>query len=119
MKAWLVGDRNDECREVVFAPTRGQAKALALSTDCCEFSDFVDITARRAPMGDKYYTEGKWHMDWFDRADRIALVKDMGFVCSYDWVDFEDCPSCCASAFCDLWQDHERERGEKEDAEEH
>lgn len=65
MKAWLVRDKYESCSAaVVFAETRGKAKAAAKSTDACEDSDFCDIEARRLPQIDKYYKDGKWEMDW-------------------------------------------------------
>lgn len=33
---------------------------------------------------DKYYTPGKTEMDWYAAKDRIALVKDCGFICDPD-----------------------------------
>ena len=56
MKAWLVQDKWD-CygAEIVFAETRGKARALALATDCCSETDFLDVDVRRQPNADKYY----------------------------------------------------------------
>ena len=49
MKAWLVREKDEFCAEVVFAETRGKARSLALSTDCCEDANFTDIEVRRMP----------------------------------------------------------------------
>jgi hypothetical protein len=105
MKAWLAKDTN-ECRAtVVFAETRGKARALAMCTDACEDVDFVDIEVCRKPQMDKYYTEGKMEMDWNNSKDRIALVKDCDFVCDYEYWEREDCDTCPAKEYCDRYQE--------------
>ena len=43
MKAWLVREKGTFCAEIVFAETRGKARALARRTDCCEDARFTDI----------------------------------------------------------------------------
>lgn len=101
MKAWLVREKDEFCVTVVFAETRGKAKARALATECCEDCSFVDIEVRRVPQMDKYYKDGKTEMNWFDQEDRIALVKDCGFVCDYDAQD--DCEICSAKEYCDSY----------------
>lgn len=106
MKAWRVREKEEFCSTVVFAETRGKAKAAALFTDCCEDADFRHIEAHRLPEIDKYYKEGKIEMDWTNPSDRLALVKEAGFVCSYDWVDYEECPTCSAKDFCDQYKDY-------------
>lgn len=105
MKAWLVREKDEFCATVVFAETRGKARALALHTECCEDADFTDIEVRRKPQMDKYYTEGKKEMDWYKSKDRIALVKDCGFVCARDYWEREDCDTCPAKEYCDTYQD--------------
>ena len=42
MKAWLVREKDEFCAEVVFAETRGKARALAKRADCCEDAKFTD-----------------------------------------------------------------------------
>lgn len=98
MKAWEVRKKQEFCATVVFAKTKGKAKSLALCTDCCEDSNFLNIEVRRAPQMDKYYKDGKVEMDWFNAQDRIALVKDCGFSCEYHAPD--ECKSCTAKEFC-------------------
>ena len=100
MKAWLVREKDKFCATVVFAETRGKAKSLALATDCCEDADFCDIEVRREPQLDKYYVDGKKEMDWENPKDRIALVKECGFVCSHDYWMYEDCDCCSAKEYC-------------------
>lgn len=107
MKAWLVREKDEYCAEIVFAETRGKARALALSSDCCEYAKFTDIEAYRMPQADKYYKEGKWHLDWENPQDRIALVKDCGFVCDIEYWEFADCKECSAKEYCDRYKESE------------
>jgi hypothetical protein len=111
MKAWLVREKGEFCAEVVFAETRGKARSLALHTDSCEDVDFTNIEVHRMKSADKYYKEGKWHLDWEHPQDRIALVKDCGFICDYDYFDLEDCEVCYAKEYCDQYKDHITEKG--------
>ena len=107
MKAWLVQDKWD-CygAEIVFAETRGKARSLSLATDCCSETSFLDVDVLRQPNADKYYKEGKWHLDWDNSKDRIALVKDCGFVCDYEYLEWEDCEECSAKQYCDRYAEH-------------
>lgn len=106
MKAWLVREKDEFCATVVFAETRGKARALAMHTEVCEDVDFIDIEVRRKPQMDKYYKEGKKEMDWFNSKDRIALVKDCGFRCSDEAFDIENCEHCPAKEYCDYYEDY-------------
>lgn len=106
MKAWLVREKDAFCATVVFAETRGKARALAINTEACEDAKFTDIEVRSKPQMDKYYKDGKTEMDWFNSKDRIALVKDCGFVCDIDYLQWEDCESCSAKDYCDRYKDH-------------
>ena len=115
MKAWLVREKGEFAAEVVFAETRGKARALAQHTDCCEDLRFTDIEVYRKPQADKYYKEGKWHLDWCDPQDRIVLVKECGFVCTWEVFDIEECPYCSAKEYCDQYKDYiESEDGGKD-----
>ncbi len=114
MKAWLVREKDEFCATVVFAETRGKARALAMHTEACEDAEFVNIEVSRQPQMDKYYIEGKKEMDWFNSKDRIALVKDCGFVCDRDYWEREDCDNCPAKEDCDQYADiadHPTEKG--------
>lgn len=113
MKAWLVREKDEYCATVVFAETRGKARALAMHTETCEDANFCDIDVHRRPELDKYYVDGKKEMDWFNSKDRIALVKDGGFSCSPDYWEPEDCETCPAKEYCDRYQDRLKERGEQ------
>ena len=107
MKAYLVREKDQFCATIVFAETTGKARQLALSTDCCEDAHFIDIEVHRQPQVDKYYKEGKWHLDWENPQDRIVLVKECGFWCESD----EDCEKCSAKQYCDKYADHLTEKG--------
>ena len=111
MKAWLVREKDEWGATVVFAETRGKARALAMHTDACEDAEFVNIEVTRKPQMDKYYTEGKREMDWFNSKDRIALVKDCGFFCDRDYWEQEDCDNCPAKEYCDMYKDMVDEKG--------
>ncbi len=100
MKAWLVRARDCEYATVVFADTRGKARSIAMHTEACEDAGFCDIEVHREPQMDKYYSDGKMEMDWYNSKDRIALVKDCGFQCVED-CDYEDCP---AREYCDRYE---------------
>ncbi len=115
MKAWLVREKDEFCAEVVFAETRGKARALALSTDCCENAAFKDIEAHRMPQADKHYKDGKWHLDWFDPSDRLVLVKECGFYCDFDAFDLGECEICSAKEYCNQYKDHMAEMEEDHD----
>lgn len=106
MKAWLVRQEGEFRATIVFAETKGKARALAINTAACEDANFIDIEVRREPQMDKYYKEGKKEMDWFNSKDRIALVKDANFVCDIGYLQWEDCESCSAKDYCDRYQDH-------------
>ena len=115
MKAWLVREKDEFCATVVFAETRGKARALAQRLEFLEDVDFCDIEVHRKKQMDKYYVEGKKEMDWFNSKDRIALVKDCGFVCDRDYWEQEDCERCPAKEYCDRYIDYLTEKeGEQE-----
>lgn len=114
MKAWLVRKKDEFCATVVFAETRGKARALAMHTETCEDADFCDIEVNRKPQMDKYYVEGKKEMDWFNSEDRIALVKDCGFRCDEDYWEPEDCEPCPAKQYCDTYKKYKEYKEYKE-----
>jgi len=104
MKAWLVREKGEFCATVVFAETRGKAKAVALYTECCENANFCNVEVHRQPQIDKCYTDGKKQMDWDSSQDRIALVRDCGFYCSDETFFEEECESCSARKYCDKYR---------------
>ena len=101
MKAYHVRDekREEDYCTVVFAETRGNAVEQAMYTDACADARFTDIRAIRCPGLDKYY-RGVSEMDWNDYNDRVALVKEAGFYCSYE-VFAPECGACPAKEWCD------------------
>ena len=107
MKAWFVREKDEFLSAVVFAETRGKARALARCTDACEDCNFCDIEVRRLPQMDKYYKEGKLEMDWYNPQDRIILVKECGFQC--EEIEYADCEDCSAREFCDIYNDYVEE----------
>ncbi len=114
MKAWFVQPKDEPYAGVVFAETRGQARSVALSLAGFEDAEFTDVEVRRAPYADKYYKDGNCYLDWDNPKDRVALVKDCGFVCDYEYHEWEDCESCSAKNYCDRCQDHLRESEDTE-----
>ena len=104
MKAWLVREKDGEYATVVFAETRGKARAEAQATNACEDACFCDIEVTRKPNMDKYYKKGKREMDWYNAADRLALVKECGFYCVD--MNIEECADCPARQYCDEYIDY-------------
>ena len=96
MKAYNVRDKNSFYSTVVFAESSNKAKSIAMYTDACEDVPYTDIRTKRMPMLDKYY-RGLDEMDWYDDADRIALVKDGKFHC----FEVSECKNCPAREYCD------------------
>ena len=106
MKAWKVwdGKSNEDWTTVVFAETRSKAHKLAMSTDTCEYAEWIDVRLRRVPVLDDEY-RGRWEMDWNIVEDRIALVKKANFICSYEIDDWDcHCELCPATAWCDRYE---------------
>lgn len=105
MKAYVISDLKGyaDYLTVVFAETSGKAKAIAITTDAFNDYDFTEISARRVPKLDKYY-RGLDEMDWFDDADRVALVRDAGYSCNPECLEEEDCTRCPAKQWCERWQ---------------
>ena len=81
MKAWEVRNPNEWTAAIVFAETPGKARVLAMHTEACEDMNFCDIEVHREKAVDEYYTPGKREMDWRDPADRLVMVRDLGFAC--------------------------------------
>lgn len=108
MKAYKVTDvHGDGYCTVVFAETRGKARSIAMGTDCCEDTEFINIRATRIPELDEEY-RGYSEMSWYDTQDRIALVK-AGFYCSLEFLyetNFKECDYCPARDYCDAYTDY-------------
>lgn len=106
MKAYKVNGKYgcNDYATVVFAESVGKAKSIAMRTEACEGCDFIDIEVSRQPQMDKYYKPGKEELEWSDMQDRIALVKDCGFICSREVINPE-CENCSAKKWCDRYKD--------------
>ena len=105
MKAWYVTDKNGstDIAYVVFAETRGKAVHIAMRHDDFDWYTWNDMRATRMQKMDQYYC-GKQEMDWCDMEDRVLLVREAGFFCSYDVpVTREDCLSCPAHPWCERY----------------
>ncbi len=107
MKAWNVTDRNcDGYCYIIYAETRGKAIQTALHYTDGAFDDytFTEIWATRAPALDKYY-HGKSVLEWCDDDDRVIMVREAGFYCSYEMLDSDcDCENCPAKEWCDRYE---------------
>lgn len=113
MKAYRVWDEkaSDPCTTIVFAENTREAKKIAMATDTCEESNFIDIRVKRLKEADYLY-KGSREIDWYDAETRIALVRDFGWCC-YDtsW----ECERCVARRYC-AWFEDERIKEEAEKA---
>ena len=105
MKAYRVTDKQGvcDCAAVIFAETREKARVIAMHSETFEWYDFLgytDFHVRRIPALDKYY-RGVSEMDWNNAEDRIEMVKEAWFVCSYDYDKTElGCKECPAKKWC-------------------
>ena len=107
MKAYSVSDKdyNTGYSYIVFAETRGKAiqHALRYCDGAFEFYTWTEMRALRKPQLDKFY-KGKAEMDWEDDEDRIAMVRDAGYECSYEIdVTMDECEQCPAHEWCDRY----------------
>lgn len=101
MKAYIVNEKGKDYRTVVFAESRGKARATAMLTECCEDAAFINIEARRLPKADSQYRCQR-EMDWNHDIDRLFLVKEAGFHCEY--AEPDECALCLAKEYCDEYQ---------------
>lgn len=99
MKAYAITVDSSDLTAIVFAETRNKAKSIAQYTETFGYVEYIDVRAKRIPALDKYY-KGKSEMDWYNMRDRVAMVKEAGFTCSYEF-ETEDCEKCSARQWCD------------------
>lgn len=109
MKAYICTDRSFDSgySVVIFAETRGKAIANALFTGYFDDYDyhFTDIRATRVPALDKHY-RGSMEMDWYNDADRAAMVKELGYHCSYEYDPMpSECERCSANKWCSRYEE--------------
>ena len=95
-KAYKVWVESGEGSTVVFADSRNEARMLALNCDCCEYSRYIDVSAKRMKGLDSLY-KGQFEIDWYDMETRIVLVRDYGWSCLES--SFE-CDVCDARKYC-------------------
>lgn len=108
MKAYTVSDANGNVGidYIIFAETR--AKAIHYALHNCDgtfdWYGWTEMRALRRPALDKYY-KGRREMDWCDMDDRVAMVKEAGFRCSYEMdVTISECEGCPAHPWCDRYE---------------
>ena len=101
MKAYIIHDKDFVIpyAEVVFAESRGKAIAAALNLESFEDFRFTDLRASRESSLDKHY-RGRWHMEWDDMTDRLALVKEIDLYCDEEYFDPDECEKCLAKEIC-------------------
>lgn len=105
MKAYAAQNEYSCYGTVVFAETAGKAKVALMSTDCFEGFEYTELRPYRVKELDKEY-RGHHEMDWFDEADRIALVK-LGWHCGPDY-DYDDCKICPAKEWCVQYEEENK-----------
>lgn len=103
MKAWQVS--YNDTTAIVFAPTQGKAKSIALQHDLLddEFITFIDIDCWRRKEADQFYT-GKQYLDWLCDEDRLLMVKELGFTCVEEFYQERECACCAAKKYCSLYE---------------
>lgn len=104
MKAWKVNNKGESCSVVVFAPTRGIAKSVAMAEDVLIDPEYIFLEATRYPIADKRYNGSKepYCMSWEDPDDRLFLVKECGWRCEEFML--ECCEECSAKDYCGEYQ---------------
>ena len=108
MKAWIVDNRDGDSATVVFAETRGKARAAAYRTAVCEDMEFIEIRPRRFPEADKMY-RGNREMDWDDPSDRRFLCEHGWYCLDYDCDECRECPAAdvCEQGKQEIEEDEE------------
>ena len=117
MKAWQCWNKqNDDYSSiVVFAETRNKAKVFCTHLDELDYPEYLDVEIRRMPEADSQYN-GRAYIDWYNSADRLFLVKECGWHCDREYVDYDDdCIYCPAQEYCDLYKELTEERNEAND----
>lgn len=97
---------------IIFAETAGKARYIAMNSDTLgEDNTFTDIYVRRIPALDSFY-KGKREMDWYDPDDRLAMVREAGYMCDEDGFDPDECKKCSAQGYCSRWEEYAEESEE-------
>lgn len=108
LKAYSVSDANGDTglTYIIFAESRGKAIYYALHNcdGTFDWYGWTEMRALRRPALDKYFN-GRREMDWCDMDDRVAMVKEAGFRCSYEMdVTLSECEECPAHQWCDQYE---------------
>ena len=101
-KAWSFYESIEGITEVVFADTRGKARMYLSELDTFDNYRYIEINPRREKALDYLNHENGYVMDLNKEEDRIAMVKDIGFYCSFP--DKEECKECCAREWCSEYE---------------
>lgn len=110
MKAYKAWDKKSDeyVSTIVFAENIREAKKIAMTTDTCEETNFIDIRVKRYKEADCLY-KGSREIDWDDEETRVALVRDFWWHChETSW----ECGKCAARQYC-AWFEDEDEGEEK------
>ena len=107
-KAWSFYEEEEGIVEVVFADTRTKARTYLKELDTFDNYRYIDISPRRKKSLDYLDHEDGYVMDWNKEDDRIAMVKDIGFYCSFP--DKEECKECCAKQWCSAYEEESNEQ---------
>ena len=102
-KAWGFYEDIEGIMEIVFADTRGKARMYLKELDTFDNYRYIDINPRRKKALDYLDHENGYVMDWNKEEERIAMVKDIGFYCSFP--DKKECNECCAKEWCDVYKE--------------
>lgn len=100
MKAYKAWDAKsvENNSTVVFAETAQAAKMVAMHTDCCEDTAYIDIRVARLPEMDGH-DRGRSEIDWYDPEDRHDMIA-LGWSClETSW----ECDTCPERAICSHW----------------
>ena len=107
-KAYCVSDKNGDGNSyIVYAESRGKAIGYALRYCDDAFGDytFTEMRAIRKPKLDLYY-HGASELEWDNMDDRLAMVRDAGFYCSYEMdVTTDECEECKAHEWCSRYKE--------------
>ena len=108
LKAYSVSDANGDTgfAYIIFAESRGKAIYYALRNcdGTFDWYGWTEMRALRRPALDKYYN-GRREMDWCNMDDRVAMVKEAGFICSDEvGVTLSECEECPAHQWCDKYE---------------
>ena len=115
IKAYAVMDKNCDTGYsfIVYAESRGKAIRYAMEhcDDAFDDYEYTEMRAIRIKALDGY-KDKMTTLDWHNENDRIAMVRNAGFHCSYEMEDGDlECEECLASEWCERYKEiKEREK---------